>query len=463
MASAFAHVAVEKNQLEGVVKCNLNLLQLLAPLLEKLGPLANHPGLMSPHSIDSIGKSIDESKFDECRARLLSGTGMQVVYKIRKFDVLFCEAADKLTSTQRRQCVPVRGTNEMARRLDPDERGSAEIVVTFPGGGSLALRRNKNAKRMVVLLTSVHKKKKVLDAVLSDEDASGLARLFEQAERGERQALAAPRTASRFVSLEKNSYWELPAWYAEALATLAQDVFRLHALVSSTSSTTSRSLFLDRATAHRMDSGATDTHRALVKGIFHRASGGCACTLHRSKAPAAPFKRMEVRMEFCGGCTVNGKCARHWNAEEGKLAQSARFPGVCLEGLKVEFRCLHDHVAGSNGGILLPLNTSDKKMDIAYAKGFLNDLAACGSRLMCVGQEDKDLAIDMTASLDALANARLSHSHVGDAMLQRDVIAVCQLRQRAAITKAGRFLGRETRADANAILKTHKHLFRVKG
>ena len=48
-------------------------------------------------------------------------------------------------------------------------------------------------------------------------------------------------------------------------------------------------------------------------------------------------------------------------------------------------------------------------------------------------------------------------------MLQRDVIAVCQLRQRAAITKAGRFLGRETRADANAILKTHKHLFRVKG
>ena len=56
MASAFVHVAVEKDQLEGIVKCNVDLLQLLVPLLEKLGPLVGHPGLMSPHSIDSIGR-----------------------------------------------------------------------------------------------------------------------------------------------------------------------------------------------------------------------------------------------------------------------------------------------------------------------------------------------------------------------------------------------------------------------
>ncbi len=463
MASAFVHVAVEKSQLEGVVKCNTELLQLLVPLLELLGPLAGHPGLMGEHSIDSIGRGIDESNFDECRARLVSGAGMQVAHKIRKYEVLFCEAADKLSSAQRRQCVPVRGTNEMARRLDPSERGSAEVVVTFPGaGGTLSVRKHKDPKRMVVLLTSVHKKKKVLDAVLPDADAPKLAHFFDQAAKGERQALAAPRATSRFVSLEKNSYYELPAWYTEAIAVLAQDVFRLHALVSSTSLNLSRALFLDRVTAHRMDAGAIDTHRTLVKGILHRASGGCACTLHRSKAPAAAFKRLEVRLEFCGGCIVNGKCPRHWNAEEGTLAQSQRFPGVCLQGLKAEFRCLHDHVEKSTGGIRLPLSLTDSKMDIAYAKGFLADLAACGARLMRVGQEDKDLAIDMSAALDALGNARLSHSHVGDAMLQRDVIAVCQLRQRSAITKAGKFAGRGARADANAILKTHKHLFRVK-
>ena len=463
MADAFVHVAVEKSQLEGVVKCNPDVLKLLVPLLETLGPLVNHPGLMGEHALSSIGNYIDERKFDECRARLVTGAGMQVVYKVRKYDVLFCEAADKLSSTQRRQCVPVRGTNEVARRLDASERGSAEVAVSFPGGGTLAVRRNKNAQRMVVLLTSVHKKKKVLDAVLPDADAPKLAHFFDQAARGEKQALAAPRTTSRFVSLDKNSYYELPAWYTEAVAVLAQDVFRLHALVSSTSLAISRALFLDRVTAHRMDAGAIGTHRTLIKGIFHRASGGCACTLHRSKAPTAAFKRLEVRLEFCGGCLVDGKCARHWNAEAGTLSQSSRFPGVCVECLKVEFRCLHDHVEGSSGGIRLPLNASDSKMDLAYAKGFLVDLAACGARLMRVGQEDKDLAVDMTASVDALANARLAHSHVGDAMLQRDVIAVCQLRQRSAITKQGRFAGRGARADANAILKTHKHLFRVKG
>ena len=463
MADAFLHVAVEKAQLEGVVKCNPNLLNLLVPLLETLGSLTDHPGLMGEHALSSIGNYIDQTKFDECRARLVSGNGMQVVYKIRKYDVLFCEAADKLPSAQRRQCVPVRGTNEVARRLDASERGSAEIVVSFPGGGTLAVRRNKNPQRMVVLLTSVLKKKKVLDAVLPDAEAALLAAFFDQAARGEKVALAPPRATSRFVSLDKNSYYELPAWYAEAVAVLAQDVFRLHALVSSTSLTVSRALFLDRATAHRMDAGAIGTHRTLIKGIFHRASGGCACTLHRSKAPAAAFKRLEVRLEFCGGCIVEGKCARHWNAEAGTLTQSSRFPGMCVECLKVEFRCLHDHVDGSSGGIRLPLNVSDSKMDIGYTKGFLIDLAACGARLMRVGQEDKDLAIDMTASLDALSNARLGHSHVGDTMLQRDVIAVCQLRQRSAITKQNRFAGRGARADANAILKTHKHLFRVKG
>ena len=463
MATPLVHVAVEKNQLEGVVKCQINLLQLLVPLLERLGPLSNHPGLMQPHSIDSIGKGIDEDKFDECRERLLSGAGMQVAYKIRKFDVLFCEASEKLSSTQRRQCVAVRGTNEVARRLDPEERGNAEIVVTFPGGGTLAVRKHKNAKRLVVLLTSVVKKKKVLDGELSPEDAPRLVALFDQAARGERQALFAPRTTSRYVALEKNSYWELPAWYAEAVALLAQDVFRLHTIASSTSLTVSRALFIDRVTAHRMDSGTIETHRTLVKGILHRASGGCACALHRSKSPAEKFQRLEVRLEFCGGCIVDGKCNRHWNATDA-LPQSTRFSGVCMQGLKVELRCAHETKAGAHGGIRLPLNASDAKMDLAFARGFVTDVAACGSRLMrsIVGDEDKDLAIDMTAALDGLADARLRHNHVGDALLQRDVMAVHLLRNRSAITKAGKFAGRGVRADANAILKTHKHLFRVK-
>lgn len=461
MATALDHVAVERAQLEEVAKCPTSVLQLLVPLLERLGPLTHNPGLMSPHSIDSIGNGIDRTKFDECRARLVSGDGMRVVHKVRKYDVLFCEAADALPPAQRRQCVAVRGTNEVARRLDPEERGSVEIVATFPGGGTLAVRRqHRNPQRLVVLLTSVTKKKAVLEADLPPEDAPKLAALFEQAARGARQPVPAPRTTSRFVSLVKNSYWELPPWHAEAVAKLAQDVFRLHALVSSTSLSLSRALFVDRATAHRIDSGAPSTHRTLVKGILHRWSGACACGLHRPKAPAEEFQRLEVRLEFCGGCVEDGRCDRHWTTE-GQPPQSARFPGICMKGLRVELRCTH---AGAQGGLRVPLNVEDDKMGLSFAKEFVMDLAACGARLMRTGAgaEDKDLALDMAASLGALADARLRHNHVGEHMMQHDRAAVHLLRKRSVVRKNGKFADR-VHADFSAILKTHKHLFRVKG
>lgn len=416
---------------------------------------------MQPHSIDSIGKAIDEAHFDECRERLVSGTGMKVEYKIRKFDVLQCEVADALPPAKRRQCVAVRGCNEVARRLDPDERGAAEIVVTFPGGGTLAVRKQRAPERLVVVLTSVKKKKKVLDADLPPEDEPKLKALFDEAAKGERQALFVPRTTSRYVSLEKHSYWELPAWYAEAVALVAQDVFRLHVLVSSTSLQLSRALFLDRVTAHRFNEGPIDTHKTLVKGILHRTSGGCACLLHRPAAPAEKFQRLEVCMEFCGAPIVNGKCNRHWNTD-GELPQSSRFPGTCMHGLKMEFRCAHAHVAGSSGGLRLPLKTTDDKMDIAFAKGYVTDVAACASRLMTMAaEEDKDLQLDMAAALEGLADARLRRNHMGEHMMQHDKTAVWMLRDRSAINKQGRFVGRVP-AICSAILKTHKHLFRVK-
>lgn len=464
MSTPFDHVAVERGQLEGVTECPVALLQLLVPLLQTLGVLVDHPGLMGEHSLDSIGNYIDKSKFEECRARLVSGEGMRVVHKVRKYDLLFCDTADALPPAQRRQCIAVRGTNEVARRLDPDERGSVEVLVTFPGGGTLAVRQqHRNARRLVVLLTSVTKKKRVLEADLPEEDAPKLEAFFEEAARGTRLPVPAPRTTSRFVSLVKNSYWELPPWYAEALAKLAQDVFRLHSLVSSTSLTLARALFMDRATAHRMDSGALDTHRTLVKGILHRWSGGCVCRLHRSAAPAEQFQRLELRLEFCGGCLNDGRCARHW-ATEGTPPQSARFPGVCMKGLKVELRCTHTHAAGALGGLRLPLNVEDEKMSIAFAKGFVTDIAACGAHLLRQGVDEKELALDMACSLAALSDARLRHNHVGEHMLQHDRTAVHLLRKRSAIHKNGKFAGPgRVPADCCAILKTHKHLFRVKG
>lgn len=459
--ASLVHVAVEKAQLEEIVKCTPNTLRLLVPLLEKLGPLVGHPGLMCAHSIDSIGIYIDEARFDEVRGRLVSGgEGVQVAYRVRKFDVLTCEAAEKLPSAQRRQCVAVRGMNEVARRLEPSERGSAEIVCTFPGGGTLLVRQNRNAQRMVVLCTSAQKAKKALDAQLESSDAPQLAQLFREAAAGQRQAAAGPSVLSRFVKLDHGSYWSLPAWYAEAVAVLAQDVFRLHALVSATSANVSRALFTDRVTAHRQESGAPHTHRTLIKGALHRASGGCACRLHRDAAPATVFRRLEFRLEFCGCALVDGKCTLHNLAD--RTAQSERFPGICMLGLKVELRCTHEpSPTGGRGGVRLPLDVGDEKMDLAFARDFVVDVASCGAQLARPSPAYHDLKLDMDAALAGLGDLRMRNGHVGDQIMQRDVMAVYLMRCGSTLGKTGRFVGR-VRADCNAILKTHRHLFRVK-
>ena len=80
---------------------------------------------------------------------------------------------------------------------------------------------------------------------------------------------------------------------------------------------------------------------------------------------------------------------------------------------------------------------------------------------MAEGAHD-ELATDVAQLMQELEAQRVLHSHVGETMLQRDVSAVYLLRTRAAVsTKRGKF-EQGVRTDCNAILKTHKHLFRKK-
>jgi hypothetical protein len=454
--SPFAHVAVERGQLEGCVQCSPDAMRLLAPLLEKLGPLVSHPGLMLPHSIDSIGKYLDERNFDAYREWLATATGLRATHRVRTFDVIACEAADKLPTVQRRQCTAVRGTNELARRLEPHERGGAEVTIAFVDGGSLSVIQHRDPRRMVVFLTSVHKAKKALDERLAESDAPALAHFFEEAARGQRQAAAVHSPATRHVQLENGAYWILPAWYAEAVALLAQDVFRLHAFVSAISPDVSRALYVDRVTGHRLERGEVHEHRTLIKASLHRASGGCACHRHGIAPPTEAFHRLEFRMEFCGCALVDGKCPTHDREEHTR--QSERFPGVCLLGLKLGLWCTHQGAA--KGGMRLPLDVRDEKMDLAFAKATVQDIAGCGARLLQPSAPCGELRLDMDAALAHLNDLRLQHAHVGEQILQRDVLAVDLLRRGGVLNRTGRFAGR-VRAECSAILKTHKHLFRV--
>ena len=442
--------------MEGCVRCTPDAVRLLASLLEKLGPLVNHPGLMQPHALSSIGKYLDERNFDAYRERLATATGLSATYRVRTFDVIACEAADKLPTAQRRQCTAVRGTNELARRLEPHERGGAEVTIAFSNGGSLSVIQHRDPQRMIVFLTSVHKVKKALDGTLAEADAPALAHFFEQAARGQRQAALGHSPATRHVQLENGTYWILPAWYAEAIALLAQDVFRLHAFLSAISLDVSRALYVDRVTGHRLERGERHEHRTLIKASLHRASGGCACCRHGITPPTEPFHRLEFRIEFCGCALVNGKCPTHDREEHTR--QSERFPGVCLLGLKLSLWCTHQGAA--KGGMRLPLDVRDEKMDLAFAKTTVQDIAGCGARLLQPSPLYGELRLDTDATLAHLNDLRLQHAHVGEQILQRDVLAVDLLRRGGVLNRTGRFAGR-VRAECSAILKTHKHLFRV--
>ena len=69
---------------------------MLVPLLEKLGVLTNHPGLLQPHALSSIGKYLDELNFDAYREWIVTATGLSATHKVRAFELIACEAADKL-------------------------------------------------------------------------------------------------------------------------------------------------------------------------------------------------------------------------------------------------------------------------------------------------------------------------------------------------------------------------------
>lgn len=466
MASpSLVHVAVDKKDLETAQRCAPSVLPAFLALLAKLGKAARHPGLLGEKAIDSVGHYLDEqARAEAARAQLVSGNGVRVEFRSRRFDVMTVEAADKLPSARRRQCVAIRGLKEVARRLDASERGSLEILVTLRTGATLALRQSKRPRRMVVLCTSAQQKKKVLDAELEEADTPALAALFvAAAARGQADASTSSSSSSstpshaisRHVKMGDGGFWVLPAWYAEACALIAQDVFRLHALVSSTSQAVSRALFVDCVTAHRIETGTPDKHHTLIKTVLHGASGGCACGLHRTTRPTQAFKRLEMRWEFCG-CKLDerGKCPRHYMAEQA--VESAAFPKACMIGLKMELHCSHEE----RQGLRLPLRTNDEKMDLGWAQRFVLDLAACGTRVMSAGAHP-DLETDVSQLLSELAAQRAVRGHGGDAMMQRDITAVYMLRRKAAVKRnTGKFVGK-VQADCNTILKTHKHLFKM--
>ena len=470
-------VAKDRHALEPEGRCTdaeaRDLLQRLCPLLEALGEKTKppHPNLMKEFAVDSIGRILNEADPEPYRLGLLQAAPhLKVSLRCRTHQLLFVEASEKLPYAQRAQCVPIRRSNEVARRLGPSERGMAELVVSFGGNASLMVKQQTRPGAMLVLCTSVTKKKKVLSATLDEAGAVALEKLFDGAGRSARTGAPPEPLNAKRIEYKKSVYWTLPFWYAELMAAVAQDVFRLHVLASASSPASappvSRMLFVDQVTAHRMDGPEVDRDdvRTVIKAIWHKASGGCLCHLHNRRSPA-PFKRIELRLEVCGTPLVNGKCERHC-AEGATCLQSATFPGCCAKAFKAELWCMHDYVQGQPPcGLRVPLASLFQGMDAnALAlRGLLVDLACCGVRLTSALSDAqlKDINEDALIVLAQLARLRKETSHTADDLENRDQACVFLLRKGGVhLGPDGKLRGVGSQPEYQALVPTHGHLFR---
>ncbi len=490
------HAARYRDKLEPSGRCTASeaaqLARQLRPLLSELGACTAHPGLLREHAVDSIGRDLDASNPEPLRSKLSAWESgphaaceAKVFLRRKEHEIVTVEAAEKLPHGQRLQCTPIRGSNELARRLEVGERGMGELVIEFGGGASLSVRQQKQPERMLVLLVSRAKKRKVLQGVLRSANAgTALEALFAEAGRGARGAPPVEPIESKLVE-PKNSdpFWSLPSWYAEIMGQVAQDVFRLHVLTSASSPDVARPLYIDRVQGHRQDGPAVDVaqHRSVIKAILHRASGGCICGLHRVR-PRAEWKRLELRFEVCAACTAGGaECVRHRGSDS--TVESVHFPGVCAKNFKVEFWCVHEKAAPAaklaegvdaapgrpDGTRLLLTNVfTDKHADAAWLKEPLRDLACCGARLMAKArdaQQVRDLQADADRVVQELARARVQRKQTSELMRERDATAVWMLRRGGVGVGSG---DGKLHGTAQApvtckqqhVSKTHAHLFR---
>ena len=443
------------------------------------------------------------------------GAYPRVRAQLRTHETVTVEEAEVLPPRQRLSCVAIRGTDELARRLDPEERAMADLVVQLDAeGAQLVVRQQADPRRLVIILTPARAaaadatahKRSVLETTIDATDAATLSALFEGAGKGRLGHVPPdPVTAFRVVCEARpgrdarEPYVLLPVWITEHLATLAQDLFRLHVLATAAvPQGTSRLLYFDRATVVRNTDPRfyQGKEHTVIRCPLHAASSACVCALH-GRSCATPFRHLEFRIEICGAkfTEINGRrcCPRHC-AETIGCQESRVFSGTCTRCLRADLWCCHereDAFVPSDAlpprgarGVRIPmshlvenqLTEMPKAAPGAWAREAVVDLAACACALAKQAEASPDAkTTSLTATLDLKADAdnvmagleRECHSrgHTDAQLGVLDQTAVWLLRRGGSKYKKGVqkivMDGKKRRAagDPIDVGKTHGHLF----
>ena len=544
MTDAFPHVARRRDRIEPSGECTheeaRKRLRLLKPLLEVLGAKLGRPGLLSPLAIDSIGTLLcppassgpmaASNPLVERYRKLLTDAppdGVEfrfprVRLQLRTHETISVDDAEQLETRKRLSCVAIRGTEEMARRLDPEERALSDLTIELDDKGtSVVVREQKNPLRAVVYLAPAPepnaqgknkvRKHNILEAHIPKERQAVLSDLFEGSGKGRLAQLRPdPMTAQYLPPLPPprtplgdvtegpsppidNGHYLLPIWMTEHLATLAQNLFRLHVMsTAAVPQGRSRMLYFDRASVYRNDDPRRFQHRehTLIRCPLHAASSSCVCALH-GKTSTTPFQSLEFRIELCGAAFVSRSgqqcCPRHYEAE---MQQSALFRGSCTRCLKVELWCRHERTPTVPGGP--PPSFADGGLRIAMTDLLVNSdsrlpkpppgewmceavrqMAACACSLArpehagTLGETAiAELKADADGVMDTLNHECHARGHVDAQLGSLDETCVWLLRRGGGkccrrSQKIEMDTKRKLPGDPPDVGKTHGHLFRV--
>lgn len=464
------HVARFRDRLEPSGQCNddhtRRLLASFRALLRLAGAAVKHPGLVKEHAIDSIGKYLDPVNDERARLMLMdSGAELpDVTLKKKTFQILSVKRSESLDDRQRLLCVPIRGTADVARRLDRDEDALSELTIKLANGATLTLRQHRDPMRMVLTVTSVTSERKTLEGALKPDHAKVLFSCFHGAGQGLLGVVPEEPIVARKIALKQGrGFHELPTWMTEHLATIAQDIFRVHVLLSGAEQFVSRMIFAEKASVFTFEPTADDP-RILIKLVLHPASGGCLCHLHRRES-TSQFKQLEFRIKICdqklhrtsNGCMA---CPRHSSPDDDKEPSQAVNvnPSHCCERLSFELWCCHDRTNDPRAGLSISLAVPE-----VWMQALLRELAsAC-----CALTRAEDAAVlDLKATVDGvmeyMERERVARRHTEATLNRSDQTAVWLFRndQSVGINKAGKLTGKRVGKEYQKIVTSHGHLFK---
>lgn len=520
MSDCYPHVARRRDRIEPAGDCSREeahkRLRLLRPLLEVLSAKLSRPGLLSPLAIDSIGTllcqpvkgpMVASNPMAEHFRSLLVDPPTDAEYprvrlQMRTHETITVEEAEALDARQRLSCLAVRGTDEMARRLDKHERALSDLTIELDSHGTtLVVRQQKNPLRTVVVMTpgTVSKgakpKRNVLEATLSEDQRRVLTDLFEGAGKGRLGQLRAEPLSAVFMPpppSQSDGSHLLPVWITEHLATIAQDLFRLHVLATAPMPEgKSRLLYFDRANVQRNTNPKfyKGKEHTLVRCALHTASSACVCGLH-GHSISTPFRLLEFRIEMCGAAFEqrNGRrcCPRHCG-ESIPPQESNLFPGMCTRCLKVELWCCHERKQAepgakppprSDGGLRIDMtgllqNSNDdltKPPPGAWMLDSVREMAACACAMTLPEFAGSTSVLELKADADnvmaALERECQAREHVDAHLGKLDQTCVWMLRR-----GGGKYCRRVQKIEVNGkrkipedppdVAMTHGHLFKL--